>query len=198
MTGEAAKKKNKKGIAVKKKSPAKKGRSKWVGWVEVESGDEGEGDDGNEDEDEEGLEQLRKAVVLAKTRQTMMNAMKSGGRVRDSRICEASPKHVAHVNGEPEKWTTTVSGEEMHKEHPDDSSKVNNNKHDNKSPQYQRMVPQNGVAASTLSPRPSTKTVDPRNQAVISSAMMHAPVPSQAYTRQAPVSAVRSTLPRLL
>ena len=71
---------NKKGVAIKKSTPKKKGSSKRAGWIEVASEDE--------DEDEGGVkipEDADLAAIRAKTKETMILATKSGARVRKSR-----------------------------------------------------------------------------------------------------------------
>ena len=89
---------NKKGVAIKKSTPKKKGSSKRAGWIEVASEDE--------DEDEGGVkipEDAETAAVRAKTKETMILATKSGARVKKSRT---------PVEGEGGKSKTVEAGRE--------------------------------------------------------------------------------------
>ena len=98
----------KKGIAVKKATPKKKGISKWVGWVDVASEDE--------DKDEhEGGNKVDKtaeaAAVRSKTQEMMVHATKSGSRMRKSQTPlegrKSKPVEASREHGEPEKRTVS-------------------------------------------------------------------------------------------
>lgn len=117
----------KKGIAVKKATPKKKGKSKWFDWVEVDSEDE------DKDKDEEGNDKVdedpEKAAVRAKLKESMVRAEKLGSRVKkpqtplegqNPNLIEADKQH-----GKPE--TQTLSHGESQGNDTEPSSKASNN-----------------------------------------------------------------------
>ena len=98
----------KKGIAVKKATPKKKGRSKWFGWAS-EDEDEQEHKGGNKVD-----KTAEAAAVRAKTQEMMVRATKSGGRARKSQTPlegrKSKPVEASREHGNPEKRPLSRGG----------------------------------------------------------------------------------------